>query len=643
MNERLHQHVGRIAGLLADLIAASVSPSHDALTPSVSFLRSTAISGDVAHDPMDALAQLSEKLELNRVQQDLVVLAGMPEFHEGMAAIFRSLHPRGESRPTVGLAAQLFRLDYCQRSELREYLEDSGLSGCGVVRAIGDAPFFERTLQLGEALWPVLNNQDRWPESLSRRVPAVPLAGLDDWLALPAVRRAQRALRNHERCTVVVLADSEDLAFERGLALVQAAARSCAGFQLPPGDEDSRRLLEAHSLARGAVPVLRVPAADGPAPTPVDWFERYPDTAVLCYRDGASMLRTARPVLSVIAERLTVSARRKMWQTILPTFTAEQVGQLSIYGIEPAKAGELAADLECIGRLEQRPATTQDLAAALRSRTPLSQSAGVKLIRPKADWSSLVLPPLKEEQLRSALSRLKHQERVLDDWGFMKGRPGARGVRMLFSGPPGTGKTFAAEVLAKELGCELLLVDISRVVSKWVGETEKNLANVFDTAERAQAVCFFDEADALFGRRTEVSDAHDRYANLETAYLLSRLERFEGLAILATNLRQNIDPAFLRRLEYVVDFDEPDREERFRIWECHIPDTDLLAEDVNLFEFAALYPVAGGLIRNAAVSAAFLAAANGGEITRHHLLRAVRAEYHKSGRPFPGLPPGTHL
>jgi SpoVK/Ycf46/Vps4 family AAA+-type ATPase len=386
-----------------------------------------------------------------------------------------------------------------------------------------------------------------------------------------------------------------------------------------------------------------MPFGEGPAPNSIDWIEGYPDTAVLCCRDGAAMLRTGRPVLSVVAERLTVSARRRMWQKILPGFALDQVSPLAIYGIEPAKAAELASDLECISRLEERPATAQDLASALRSRIPLSRSAGVKLIRPSAEWKDLVLPRVKEEQLRDAVSRLAHQERVLDVWGFLKGRTGSRGVRMLFSGPPGTGKTFAAEVLAKELGVDLLLVDISRVVSKWVGETEKNLANVFDTAERAQAVCFFDEADALFGRRTEVSDAHDRYANLETAYLLSRLERFEGLAILATNLRQNIDPAFLRRLEYVVDFDEPDREERFRIWECHIPDSGLLAEDVNLYEFAALYPVAGGLIRNAAVSAAFLAAANGGEITRHHLLRAVRAEYHKSGRPFPGLPPGTHL
>jgi SpoVK/Ycf46/Vps4 family AAA+-type ATPase len=207
---------------------------------------------------------------------------------------------------------------------------------------------------------------------------------------------------------------------------------------------------------------------------------------------------------------------------------------------------------------------------------------------------------------------------------------------MLFAGPPGTGKTLSAEVLAGALGADLLVVDVSRVVSKWIGETEKNLAEVFDAAERAQAVLFFDEADALFGRRTEVSDAHDRYANLETAYLLSRLERFEGLAVLATNLRQNIDPAFTRRLEFAVDYEEPSAAEREALWRCHLPERAPLAGDVDLAQLARLYPVVGGVIRNAATAAAFLAAAEGREISRRHLVAAIRREYEKSGRAFPG-------
>jgi SpoVK/Ycf46/Vps4 family AAA+-type ATPase len=213
-------------------------------------------------------------------------------------------------------------------------------------------------------------------------------------------------------------------------------------------------------------------------------------------------------------------------------------------------------------------------------------------------------------------------------------------VRLLFAGPPGTGKSLAAEAMAAELGLDLLTVDLSRLVSKWLGETEKNLARVFDRAERTQAVLLFDEADALFAKRTEVTDAHDRYANLETAYLLSRLERFDALAILATNLKDQIDPAFIRRLECVVDFDEPGTQQRERLWEAHLPPRAPLAEDVVLAELAELYPIAGGLIRNASLAAAFLASADGGTITRHHLFHAVHREYEKAGRAFPGLPEG---
>jgi SpoVK/Ycf46/Vps4 family AAA+-type ATPase len=198
--------------------------------------------------------------------------------------------------------------------------------------------------------------------------------------------------------------------------------------------------------------------------------------------------------------------------------------------------------------------------------------------------------------------------------------------------------------MAAGLGVDLLVVDISRVVSKWIGETEKNLSAIFDAGERAQAVLLFDEADALFGKRTEVSDAHDRYANLETAYLLARLERFEGLAILSTNLRQNIDTAFLRRIEFVVAYEEPGVAEREALWRAHVPRAAPLAPDVRLDELSALYPVVGGFIRNAAVAAAFLAAAEGTLIQQRHLVRAIRREYEKSGRTFPGVPAGqaTH-
>ena len=280
------------------------------------------------------------------------------------------------------------------------------------------------------------------------------------------------------------------------------------------------------------------------------------------------------------------------------------------------------------------------IADCVRVRFNLPLGAGVKLTRPTAQWGQLILPSDRKGLLVEALNRLTHQGTVIDRWRFLDGRPGARGVRILLSGPPGTGKTLSAEVMASSLGVDLMIVDISRVVSKWIGETEKHLAQAFDAAERAQAILLFDEADALFGKRTDVSDAHDRYANLETAYLLSRLERFEGLAILSTNLKQNIDPAFMRRLEFSIDFDEPSVAEREALWRCHLPAEAPLASDVNLCELAALYPMVGGLIRNASVAAAFLAASSGVPIGRSHLIGAIRREYDKSAKAFPGVPAG---
>lgn len=633
MNKPLAESIAELSGRLAGLLATLPG---EQLRAGVEFLRG--VQASESPRETDPLAHLP----LTPVEREAVILAGLPEEHEGFCAVFRALHPYGDPRPTAGLAAQLFEAQ--DRSTFRGLIESGRPAQWGLLKWSGTGPFFERSLELSERIWPALHGVDIWPGGIVRAPALASLAGLEEWFFEPAVRRAVHLLRNQEPCTVLITAVSEELAHERGLALVKAAGREAVGVHDARLNDDLRAAFRAHCLLRRCVPVWMAAPPEGPAAPVPPALDHYPDTAVICGKEGSILLRSdRRPVLTVSAERLLPAARKRMWQAAIPGLSEEEAGELAIYTIEPAVAADLAGDMACLSHLEGRAIATSDLPACLRARSAPIHSAGVKLIHPKARWQSLVLSSDREELLRDAVSRLAHQEKVLDQWGFLRDRQGARGVRMLFAGPPGTGKTYSAEVLANELGRDLLVVDISRVVSKWIGETEKNLASVFDTAERSHAVCFFDEADALFGRRTEVSDAHDRYANLETAYLLSRLERFEGLAILATNLRQNIDPAFLRRMEFVVDFDEPDREERFRLWCCHIPDEQRLEPDVNLSELAALYAVAGGFIRNAAVAAAFMAAADGGRISRSHLVRAVRREYTKAGRPFPGVPAGAHL
>jgi vesicle-fusing ATPase len=221
---------------------------------------------------------------------------------------------------------------------------------------------------------------------------------------------------------------------------------------------------------------------------------------------------------------------------------------------------------------------------------------------------------------------------VHDHWGFAAKSSRGLGISALFSGASGTGKTLAAEIMADELSLDLYRIDLSQVVSKYIGETEKNLRRVFDAAETAGAVLLFDEADALFGKRSEVKDSHDRYANIEVSYLLQRMEAYRGLAILTTNMKQALDPAFMRRIRFVVQFPFPDFAEREEIWRRVFPQATPTAE-LDVARLARLN-VSGGNIRNIALGAAFVAADENKPVTMAHLLRAARAEYAKLERPL---------
>jgi ATP-dependent 26S proteasome regulatory subunit len=249
-------------------------------------------------------------------------------------------------------------------------------------------------------------------------------------------------------------------------------------------------------------------------------------------------------------------------------------------------------------------------------------------VTPRRGWDDLVLPGDQKQQLLELVVRYRQRTRVHGEWGFPALPSG--GTVALFSGVSGTGKTLAAEVVAGELGLDLYKVDLSSVVSKYIGETEKNLGRIFEAAAAADLVLFFDEADALFGKRSEVSDAHDRYANIEVAYLLQRLETYEGLVVLATNLQRNIDPAFLRRISCVVEFALPEEAQRRAIWLRCFPATAPV-RDLDL-DFLARFKVTGGVIRNAALTAAFLAAEEGDVITMEHIAVALKREFQKLGR-----------
>jgi SpoVK/Ycf46/Vps4 family AAA+-type ATPase len=222
--------------------------------------------------------------------------------------------------------------------------------------------------------------------------------------------------------------------------------------------------------------------------------------------------------------------------------------------------------------------------------------------------------------------------RVLDGWGFARKLSGGTGTNALFTGPPGTGKTLAAEVVSHALGLKLYRIDLATIVSKYIGETEKNLARVFQSAERSNAVLLFDEADALFGKRSVVRDAHDRYANIEISYLLQRMEQYEGVAILATNLAQNMDEAFVRRLAFTVSFPFPGEELRRPLWMRAWPGETPVSADLDPAWLARRFKLSGGSIKNVALAAAHLVGDDETEVTLDHVLRAVRREFQKMGK-----------
>jgi hypothetical protein len=270
--------------------------------------------------------------------------------------------------------------------------------------------------------------------------------------------------------------------------------------------------------------------------------------------------------------------------------------------------------------------------AALRQHLETRLGAVASRVTRLASWSQIILPSAIQDSIAELIARVRHRRTVYDAWGFDQVMASSRGLTALFQGGPGTGKTLLASALAHELGLDLYRVDLARVLSKWIGETEQNLARVFDAAEQGQAMILFDEADALFGQRAEVRTATDRYANLEINYLLQRLDSFEGVAVLTTNLGTAIDPAFKRRLTCCLTLPFPDAEARERLWRAHLPAQLPIAGALDLGDLAKRYEMSGGYIRNAALRAAFLAAQEQVPLSQFHLERAIRTEFRDGGK-----------
>jgi hypothetical protein len=362
-----------------------------------------------------------------------------------------------------------------------------------------------------------------------------------------------------------------------------------------------------------------------------------------------------RPVLTIDVARPTADEQRRAWRAALGPAAAALNGQvdnlvaqfnLSLPTIIAAASSALGqAQLEAAEAEPEGAVNPNRLGAALwevcrrQARPQLDDLA--QRIDVRAGWDDLVLPEIQRQVLLEIAAQVRQRGRVYEHWGFQAKSNRGLGISALFAGSSGTGKTMAAEVLATDLALDLYRIDLSGVVNKYIGETEKNLRRVFDAAEAGGVILLFDEADALFGKRSEVRDSHDRHANIEVSYLLQRMESYRGLAILTSNLKEALDKAFLRRLRFIVDFPFPRQEERLLIWQGVFPVTTP-TKDLDYAKLARLN-VAGGSIRNIAVNAAFLAANDDRPVGMGHILHAARREYAKLARPLTAAEIGDWL
>jgi hypothetical protein len=386
-------------------------------------------------------------------------------------------------------------------------------------------------------------------------------------------------------------------------------------------------ILEAR-LRDGGLVVFPVETLADRGPGAVRAFTDAPCPIILVGSRGWDPGWSSRPALLVDAPALDPAQRSSLWSSAVPDADAAALAAFRLGPDEVHRAVE-SATVRAVA--EGRPVTTADLQAGARGQNAAGLERLARRLEPEVGWDDLVVAPRVRAQLTELVDRGRHREVVLGQCGMGSATAAGRGVTALFAGDSGTGKTLSAQVVAAELGLDVYVVDLSSVIDKYIGETEKNLDRIFDEADRVNGVLLFDEADALFGRRSEVRDAHDRYANTEIAYLLSRMERFDGLAVLTTNLRSNLDEAFVRRLDAVVDFPLPDEDERRRLWDLHLRPSLPRSDDIDLDFLARAFRISGGNIAGITLTAGYRAVAAGRPVTMSDLIAGTEREYRKLG------------
>jgi hypothetical protein len=586
-------------------------------------------------DPDERLRIAAGRLGLDALDSAVLGICAAPELHARYGRLFAYLQDDVTRRlASPRLAADLLCGDGVARSDvLACFGLDAPLQRHGAIELLpgdGDRTLAARPVKVAERLAAFLLGAGG---GLGEIGAAVPLRRVPVPAGVAGREEACAAVR-HVLATpsrLPLLACGPDaatiVAAATGRALVLVGADDLAR------PEAIRDATLAAALEGALLCIDRLEGLE-PAQRPVlqrTLLQRAQRTILLASSRAGTVACSDITALLVEVPMPSFGERTRVWEHLTGAPDASSVAakfRLSVEQIaEASEVSRIAASARGVATPE--PA---DLDSGARHASSSRLGELASRLEPAYAWGDLVLPGRQLDLLRSVSSYLRHRDRVLSDWGYERTVARTQGLKVLFAGESGTGKTMAAQVLGAELGLEMFRVDLATVVSKYIGETEKNLERIFTAADGSNAILFFDEADALFGKRSEVSDAHDRYANIEVAYLLQRMEIYPGAVILATNYRRNIDDAFIRRLDFVVDFPFPEADDRKRIWRLLLPREAPIADDVDLDFLATQFKLSGGAIRNCSLSAAFQAADEDCSIAMRHLVRAVAQEYGKQGR-----------
>ena len=588
--------------------------------------------GDSPSDADERLQIAVQALGLDLLEAAVLAVCAAAELNPRYGRLYAYLQDDVTRKlPSPRLVGQLLEGEGLSSADVMAAFDARGrLRGQGALKLLGDAqtPLAERPIKVADRLAAALlgGRMDESAQPTRLRFVERPVhdPGRGD-----AVRMLAELLRRPSHLPIVLAGPDADslLSVAYGKPLVAIHVRDLADREVMAEALLAAALEDRPLICEGLEDVE--PGERGRLLRAIE--QRADRTVLIAPNRTAALALGERTVLLVEAPQPSFAERQRAWSDLSGVEkTADVAAKFRLSMTQIIEAAEVAR-LSATARGQSVPDPADlDLGARQASSSKLGELAA--RLPPGYRWEDLVVPDKQVELLRSIQAYLRHRDRVLSDWGYDRTVARTQGLKVLFAGESGTGKTMAAQVMAAELGLEIFRVDLATTVSKYIGETEKNLDRIFGAAEGSNAILFFDEADALFGKRSEVGDSHDRYANIEVAYLLQKMEGYPGAVILATNFRRNIDDAFVRRLDFVIDFPFPEKEDRKRIWQRVLPEQAPLAEDVDLDFLSEKFKLSGGAIRNCSLAGAFQAADDNTAIHMRHLVRAVAQEYGKQGR-----------